>query len=58
MNKKEKIKREIEKKYTDFPIELLDLVAEYVRCNVSENCKTMGLLINSVISYYFILAII
>ena len=43
MNKKEKIKREIENKYPEFPIELLDLIAEYVRYNISEDCKTMGI---------------
>lgn len=43
MNKKEKIKREIENKYPEFPIELLDLIAEYVSCVISEDCKTMGI---------------
>ena len=43
MNKKEKIKREIENKYPEFPIELLDLVVKYVSCDILEDCKTMGI---------------
>lgn len=44
MNKKEKIKKEIENKYPEFPIELLDIIAEYVSYNISEDCKTMGII--------------
>lgn len=43
MNKKEKIKREIENKYPEFPIELLDLIVKYVNCDIAKDCKTMGI---------------
>ena len=43
MNKKEKIKREIENKYPEFPIELLDIISKYVSYDITEDCKTMGI---------------
>ena len=44
MNKKEKIKREIENRYPEFPIELLDLIVKYVSYDIAKDCKTMGII--------------
>ena len=43
MSRKNKIKKEIENKYPEFPIELLDLIVKYVSCDLVEDCKTMGI---------------
>ena len=33
----------IKEKYPQFPIELLDLIVEYIMCDLINDCKTIGI---------------
>lgn len=43
MTNKKLIMQEIKNQFPWFPIELLDLIANYVKCDIMDDCKSMGI---------------